>query len=41
MSEKIIQFGKGGFLREFADWMIEKANDKTAFEGIVFQKKIK
>lgn len=24
MSEKIIQFGEGGFLRGFADWMIKK-----------------
>jgi len=28
MTEKIIQFGEGGFLRGFADWMIQKMNDK-------------
>ncbi len=28
MKEKIIQFGEGGFLRGFADWMIQKMNDK-------------
>ena len=26
--EKIIQFGEGGFLRGFADWMVQKMNDK-------------
>ena len=35
MSEKIIQFGEGGFLRGFADWMIKKANDTTDFDGSV------
>jgi len=24
MKEKIIQFGEGGFLRGFADWMLEE-----------------
>jgi tagaturonate reductase len=33
MKEKIIQFGEGGFLRGFADWMIKKVNDKTDFDG--------
>ncbi len=33
MREKIIQFGEGGFLRGFADWMLQLANDKTDFEG--------
>jgi len=35
MKEKIIQFGEGGFLRGFADWMIKKANDKADFDGNV------
>lgn len=35
MKEKIIQFGEGGFLRGFADWMIKKVNDKTDFNGKV------
>ncbi len=26
--ETVIQFGEGGFLRGFADWMIQKMNDK-------------
>ena len=33
--EKFIQFGEGGFLRGFADWMIQKLNEKTDFEGSV------
>lgn len=32
---KIIQFGEGGFLRGFADWMIQILNDKTDFNGSV------
>ena len=35
MKEKIIQFGEGGFLRGFADWMIQKVNEKTDFDGKV------
>ena len=35
MNEKIIQFGEGGFLRGFADWMIQKLCDVGAFEGKV------
>ncbi len=35
MKEKIIQFGEGGFLRGFADWMIQKINEKTDFDGKV------
>ena len=35
MKEKIIQFGEGGFLRGFADWMIKKLNDTTEFGGSV------
>lgn len=34
MNEKIIQFGEGGFLRGFADWMIEIVNEKTDFGGM-------
>ena len=34
-NEKIIQFGEGGFLRGFADWMIQKLCDRGAFEGKV------
>lgn len=34
-TERFIQFGEGGFLRGFADWMIQKLNDKTDFEGSV------
>ena len=34
-TERFIQFGTGGFLRGFADWMIQKINDSTDFEGSV------
>ena len=34
-TERFIQFGEGGFLRGFADWMIQKMNDTTDFEGSV------
>lgn len=33
--EKFIQFGTGGFLRGFADWMIQKLHDETDFRGSV------
>ena len=33
--EKIIQFGEGGFLRGFADWMLQKLNDNGSFSGNV------
>ena len=33
MKEKIIQFGEGGFLRGFADWMVDIANEKCGFDG--------
>ena len=33
--ERVIQFGEGGFLRGFADWMIQKMTDCGAFEGKV------
>jgi len=35
MKEKIIQFGEGGFLRGFADWMLQKVNEQTDFDGSV------
>ena len=35
MKEKIIQFGEGGFLRGFADWMIQYVNENTDFDGSV------
>ena len=34
-TERFIQFGEGGYLRGFADWMIQKINDATDFEGSV------
>lgn len=34
-SEKVIQFGEGGFLRGFADWMLQTVNEKTDFAGKV------
>lgn len=33
--EKVIQFGEGGFLRGFVDWMLQKVNEKTDFNGSV------
>lgn len=35
MTEKVIQFGEGGFLRGFADWMLQIVNEKTDFGGKV------
>ena len=35
MKEKVIQFGEGGFLRGFADWMLQSVNEKTDFDGKV------
>ena len=35
LPEKVIQFGEGGFLRGFADWMLQKMNDCGAFSGSV------
>ena len=32
---KVIQFGEGGFLRGFADWMIQKMNEQADFNGNV------
>ena len=31
--ERIIQFGEGGFLRGFADWMVQKMNDECGFNA--------
>lgn len=33
--ERVIQFGEGGFLRGFVDWMIQKMNDNGSFDGNV------
>ena len=33
--ERIIQFGEGGFLRGFVDWMVQKMNDNGSFCGNV------
>lgn len=33
--ERVIQFGEGGFLRGFVDWMIHKVNAKSDFNGSV------
>lgn len=33
--ERVIQFGEGGFLRGFVDWMLQKLNDAGAFSGSV------
>ena len=35
MKEKVIQFGEGGFLRGFADWMLQRINETTDFAGKV------
>ena len=33
--ERVIQFGEGGFLRGFVDWMLQILNEQTAFNGSV------
>ena len=33
--ERVIQFGEGGFLRGFVDWMLHKVNQKSDFNGSV------
>ncbi|MBQ3141725.1 MAG: tagaturonate reductase [Clostridia bacterium] len=33
--ERVIQFGEGGFLRGFVDWMLQKLNDSGRFDGSV------
>lgn len=35
LPEKVLQFGEGNFLRAFADWYVEKANEKNLFSGRV------
>ena len=32
---KILQFGEGNFLRGFADWMVQRMNDRAGFGGTV------
>lgn len=32
---KIVQFGEGNFLRAFFDWMVERVNAETSFNGSV------
>lgn len=34
-TERVIQFGEGGFLRGFVDWMLQKLNDNGSFDGSV------
>ena len=34
-TEKIIQFGEGGFLRGFVDWMVSHINEETDFDASV------
>lgn len=33
--ERVIQFGEGGFLRGFFDWMLQIVNEKTDYDGDV------
>ena len=33
--ERVIQFGEGGFLRGFVDWMLQKVNECSDFDGSV------
>ncbi|HBN82667.1 MAG TPA: tagaturonate reductase [Clostridiales bacterium] len=33
--ERVIQFGEGGFLRGFADWMLQHINETSNFNGSV------
>ena len=33
--ERVIQFGEGGFLRGFVDWMLQKVNESSDFNGNV------
>ena len=35
LPERVVQFGEGGFLRGFVDWMIEQLNLQRAFNGRV------
>jgi tagaturonate reductase len=34
-TEKVLQFGSGNFLRGFADWIIDKMNKETNFNGSI------
>ena len=34
-TERVIQFGEGGFLRGFVDWMLQKINEASDFDGSV------
>ncbi len=34
-NERVIQFGEGGFLRGFVDWILQITNEKTDFDGSV------
>jgi len=34
-TERVIQFGEGGFLRGFVDWMFQKLNDSGKYEGSI------
>ena len=34
-TERVIQFGEGGFLRGFVDWMLQKVNEESDFDGSV------
>ena len=34
-TERVIQFGEGGFLRGFVDWMLQKVNERSDFDGSV------
>ncbi|MDO5479824.1 MAG: tagaturonate reductase, partial [Clostridia bacterium] len=33
--ERVIQFGEGGFLRGFCDWMLQIINEETDWNGSV------
>ena len=35
MKDKIIQFGEGGFLRGFVDWIVQLTNEKSDFDAKV------
>jgi tagaturonate reductase len=35
MKTKILQFGEGNFLRCFIDWMVQRMNDSSGFDGSV------
>ena len=34
-TERVIKFGEGGFLRGFVDWMLQKVNESSDFDGSV------